>query len=303
MLTILSPVARTSAARRSRLPVMVSSSSAVGSTQIFSGSSLSSAACPRPTTGTGPISGAGASPGFAGTPSNSRVNPCSPRSSPVACGSSGSRNAVTGGIRRLGWSERQHHGDAGELGRRLCGWGREGATLPVRRRSSARSRRSTLALGGEPAAERTDHRPVRKSVAMITPRKATTMSVAPAPAPPSTRSTPDPIQRPRAPASAGRSSRSPPAARPWRRHSRARRACPPATRGSCRAARPVSVSPATPIHAPTPNAPKSPSCTGPAIAPSTGQDEHRREDDARSDRPDPGQLTAKVAMQQRGARR
>ena len=41
----------------------MSSSSGVGSTQTFSGSSLSSAAWPSPTSGTGPITGGGASPG------------------------------------------------------------------------------------------------------------------------------------------------------------------------------------------------------------------------------------------------
>src|SRR4029077_1604812 len=113
--------------------------------------------------------------------------------------------------------------------------------------------------------------PVRRSVARITPRNAITTRATPAPAPPRTRSTPWPIQRPRAPASDGppmpmRPSSAtiatalPSAARVPARHS-----------GVRHRRMPVRMRPATPIQAPTPKARTSASCTGPATAPPPGR--------------------------------
>ena len=226
--------------------------------------------------------GTGASPASPGTPSNSRVKPCSPRSSPVACGSSGSRNAVSGGGGSLGRVERQQHRHPGQLGGRLraAAQGTRGARAarragrPIAAQPLALRRRTSGRAPGSPC-------PVRRSVARITPRTAR----------------PRPARRPRRRhrARARRPSRSSAPARRRRQPimpisprsasiatALPRAASVPARHSGVMHRRvPVRTSPATPIQAPTPNAPKSPSCTGPATAPPPGRTQHRREDHAR----------------------
>ena len=175
MLTILSPVARTSAARRSRLPVMVSSSSAVGSTQTFSGSSLISERVTDAHLRHRTDRRGRGSPGVAGTPSNSRVKPCSPRSSPVACGTSGSRNAVDrrsaapwGGRTGASWARRSvrrsrsrdaagTHADVGRA-RGVRPLAAQPVTLGGEPAPIARSDRAGPEVGGEDHARETRSR-------------------------------------------------------------------------------------------------------------------------------------------------
>ena len=268
--TSVSPVVRTSAARRSRLPLMVSSRSMVGSTQAISGSSAASPACTACSSGTSPSAGTGAA---SAVPSNSRVkariaaSACDP--SPAA-GATVSLNCASAG--GAGGGAGAAAGAAGGCGSTYsAGRAIRSSRVPAARpRSGTSGSSSARAVSRSHAARLRRIGPTRASVARTSATHATAINAAMAPAAPSPRARPVPTQRPTAPAASGladpRRPRTaitaatlPIAARVPARHS-----------GLRHMRDPVKISANTPSQAPTPRASKSPSCTGPATEPVPG---------------------------------